>query len=283
MALKRVCCMFYFIAFLWWSQWNGVFAYGAECRAATTSSRRRQLLERVSQVTASTFLLNQPSFALSPEEAEKAYDTYASTYNDLDGGQAASALGIETARAMLISQARGDVLEIGAGTGLNLDKYAADRITSLTLVDISPGMLREAEAKLAEAKILKSVPVKFIQADATSDLVRRFGTQSFDTVVDTFSLCVFGNEGTKRSLNEMRQVVKSTGRVLLLENSRSTNPLLGLYQDGTANVAAAVGGKGCVYNQDVGRLILESGMKIMKEEDYAVGLFRSYVCEARST
>ena len=69
------------------------------------------------------------------------------------------------------------------------------------------------------------------------------------------------------------------GRILLLENSRSSNPLLGMYQDATADAAASIGGKGCVYNQDVASIIHSiEGMNIEKEEMYAAGLFRAYRC-----
>ena len=69
------------------------------------------------------------------------------------------------------------------------------------------------------------------------------------------------------------------GHVLLLENSRSSNPLLGLYQDATAEAAASAGGKGCVYNQDVRALILATnGMTIEQEDGYAAGLFRAFRC-----
>lgn len=68
------------------------------------------------------------------------------------------------------------------------------------------------------------------------------------------------------------------GQVLLLENSRSSNPILGLYQDATSDAAASAGGKGCVYNQDVGSLIRASGMKIEREDLYAAGLFRAFRC-----
>lgn len=147
-----------------------------------------------------------PCHALSPQEAASDYDSYASTYDELDGGEAATVLGIEAARSQLLSQARGHVLEIGVGTGLNLDKYDPRKIASLTLVDISDGMLHEAKDRLKSLEL--HLPVKFVKADATSELVDRFGSESFDTVVDTFSLCVFGNEGAKQGLEQLRGVVK---------------------------------------------------------------------------
>lgn len=55
--------------------------------------------------------------ALTPQEASRQYDTYAPSYDDLDGGKVSVALGIEDARRELIQKAKGDVLEIGVGTG----------------------------------------------------------------------------------------------------------------------------------------------------------------------
>ncbi|KAL7531160.1 hypothetical protein ACHAXR_003876 [Thalassiosira sp. AJA248-18] len=225
--------------------------------------------------------------AITPEQASKSYDTYAATYDNLDGGTIASSLGIDEARKHLLSMAKGNVLEIGVGTGLNLDSYQFTNIQSLTLVDISEGMLSQARVRIQQMKSMgiidDSIPVKIVQADATSELTSLFGKDKFDTVVDTFSLCVMGNEGAKRCLEEMTGVVKKGGdggQVLLIENTRASNPLLGYYQDITASTAADVGGKGCVYNQNVGEMIQQTkGLKIAKEEAFAAGLFRAYTCQ----
>ena len=105
------------------------------------------------------------------------------------------------------------------------------------------------------------------------------GENKFDSVVDTFSLCVMGNEGAKKCIEEMAGVIKPSGKILLVENTRSSNPLLGTYQDITASSAADLGGKGCVYNQNVGEMIDKSkGMRLETEESFAAGLFRSFVC-----
>jgi hypothetical protein len=184
---------------------------GSTTPRSTVSVGRRQIVGEFSLLAllSPLFLLSSPASALSPEEAATAYDSYAETYNDLDGGTASSLLGIEEARFALFRQARGSVLEIGAGTGLNLGKYDLDRISSITLLDISDGMLREAKKRVSSSPELDKISVRFVKADATSDLVDIFGASSFDTVVDSFSLCVMGNEGAKRCLDQVRQVVKS--------------------------------------------------------------------------
>ena len=224
----------------------------------------------------------QPANAISAEEASRSYDTYASTYDDLDGGSAASALGIDAARSSLLSKARGHVLEIGVGTGLNLNRYnfGVGGVTALTLVDISDGMLNEAKSKLSSLGLPSNIHVEFVRADATKDLAERFGRNTFDTVVDTFSLCVMGNNGARGCLEQMRDVVKPAdqgGRILLIENTRSHNPLLGLYQDATAETASQMGGKGCVYNQDVTAILKSTkGLDTLHEEAFVAGLFRSF-------
>jgi len=161
--------------------------------------------------TAVTVLLPQkgPAYAISPNTAATSYDSYASSYDSLDGGDAASALGIDEARLRLLSSAKGHVLEIGVGTGLNIPKYTFDsqKIQSITFVDVSEGMLREAKLKAA-ANIPKQIKVNFIHADATSQLVDLFGSEAFDTVLDTFSLCVMGTEGAEDCLKQMKAVVK---------------------------------------------------------------------------
>jgi len=70
-----------------------------------------------------------------------------------------------------------------------------------------------------------------------------------------------------------------TGQLLLIENTKSSNALIGMYQDATADTAAKMGGKGCVSNQDVKSFInAVDGLTLISEEEYASGVFRSFVC-----
>eukprot|EP00667_Euglena_gracilis_P023408 EG_transcript_26439 len=78
---------------------------------------------------------------------QEAYDGFAATYDDLDDGWAAETLGLQRARQELLAAARGAVLEVAVGTGLNLPLYPWPNVDQLTAIDLSPGMLREAEAK----------------------------------------------------------------------------------------------------------------------------------------
>ena len=178
-----------------------------------TRNKQKQRREFLSGVSMSSlrllFFSKSVAWSLSPEEASTAYDSYAANYDSLDGGKGASVLGIDEARSDLFRQACGNVLEIGAGTGLNLERYDTRKLKSLTLLDISDGMLSQAKNRLSLlGDRFNNVDIKFVKADATSDLVSIFGLASFDTVVDSFSLCTMGNDGAKKCLDQIRQVVK---------------------------------------------------------------------------
>jgi methyltransferase OMS1, mitochondrial len=240
---------------------------------------RSRFIAGCTVVTTHSHVTPSSCYALTPKEAQQQYDTYATKYDQIDGGEITSFLGIDTARKLLIGQAHGKVLEVGVGTGLNLPYYSSDRITSLDLVDISDGMLQEARNKVSALPNLQNIPVNFINADMTSQLIERFGAESFDTVIDTFSMCVLGDQGAMQCLDQLRRVVRSDGQLLLLENSRSSNPLLGLYQDTTADIVANIGGRGCLYNQDIEKLIRSNNhLRIVKEQSFSTGLFRSFSC-----
>ena len=264
--------------------------------------RRRSILTTtlpilLAAASSSTFIIPQRpgAYGLTPLDASRDYDSYATTYNKLDGGSVASSLGIDNARKALLSNSaivKGKVLEIGAGTGINLDYYNFSNdnvIESLTLVDISEGMLNVAKAKW-EGKLTSSttsakIPtvVNFIKADVTTELITTFTPNTYDVIIDTFSLCTMGTSGALHALQQMTSIVKPNGYVLLIENTRSsTNALLGLYQDSTSALAATLGGKGCVYNQNVKQMIETiDELVIVQEVSFLWGLFTSFTCQKK--
>jgi SAM-dependent methyltransferase len=130
-------------------------------------------------------------------------------------------LGMAARRQALVSRASGRVLEIGAGTGLNLAHYP-ETIEELVLAEPSEPMARRLERRLRGP-------------GATATLVRApaealpFPDASFDTVVSTMVLCTV--EHPAQAIAEARRVLRPGGRLLFLEHVRSSAGPLAWWQD----------------------------------------------------
>jgi SAM-dependent methyltransferase len=120
-------------------------------------------------------------------------------------------LGMARRRRELLADARGTVLEIGAGTGLNLPHYP----TGLEeLVLLEPGARMGGHIDLDRAP--EGVPVRLEQAPAE---YLPFEDGSFDTVVSTLVLCTVVDP--QRAVAELARVLRPGGRLLFLEHVRA--------------------------------------------------------------
>lgn len=120
-------------------------------------------------------------------------------------------LGMAARRRQLLAGARGAVLEIGAGTGLNLPHYPAD-LDAIVLAE--PGVRMADHIDLDRAPA--GVPVRLEQAPAEQ---LPFEDATFDTVVSTLVLCTVGDP--ERAVAEVARVLRPGGRLLFLEHVRA--------------------------------------------------------------
>lgn len=116
----------------------------------------------------------------------------------------------EDGRQWVCSQARGSVLEIGVGTGRNLEMYPND--VDLVGIDLSPAMLGFARARARQ--LGRDVDLQLGDAQALS-----FAAESFDTVVVTLALCAVPDD--RLAIREMARVLRPDGRLVWLEHVRS--------------------------------------------------------------
>jgi ubiquinone/menaquinone biosynthesis C-methylase UbiE len=132
--------------------------------------------------------------------------------------------GLGEMRRTLLATASGRVLELGAGTGLNLGHYT-DAVTELVLAEPDPHMASRLRERLATEGSAAGRP-SVIEAPA-EDLP--FDDESFDVVVATLVLCTVDDPA--RALAEVRRVLVEGGRFLYLEHVRSPRPRLARWQD----------------------------------------------------
>ena len=129
--------------------------------------------------------------------------------------------GLREIRRRLVETASGRVLEIGTGTGANLDHYGP-AVESLTLTEPERPMLRRLEPRVRER-----APHATVLRAPAEDLP--FEDDSFDTAVSTLVLC--GVADQPRALRELRRVLRPGGRLIFVEHVRSDDPKLARMQD----------------------------------------------------
>ena len=124
-------------------------------------------------------------------------------------------------RPMIRDRIKGSkALEVGVGTGKNLDYYPDD--IEITAVDLSPRMLKRAQQRVR----LLGLDVTLLEMDTQS---LGFPDQYFDTVFATFVFCSVPNP--VEGLKELRRVCKPNGRLVMMEHVRPVNKALGIIFD----------------------------------------------------
>ncbi len=159
--------------------------------------------------------------------------------------------GLRELRADIVGSASGRTLEIGAGTGLNLEHYGTG-VTELVLAEPDPHMAKRLRRKLETGRPpVGSVEVVDVAAGELS-----FPDASFDTVVSTLVLCTVPDAG--RAMREIVRVLRPGGTFRYIEHVRDRpGTRRARWQDRLERPWGRLGG-GCHPNRDTGRLIAEA-------------------------
>ena len=159
--------------------------------------------------------------------------------------------GLREERRELLAQASGRTLEVGAGTGLNLEHYPA-AVTELVLTEPDPHMAAKLRPKLGQSG--RSAEV----IEAPGERLP-FEDSSFDTVALTLVLCTAPDPGAV--LREVERVLKPGGRFLFIEHVRSDDEGLARWQD-RLHTPWYLFGDGCHCNRPTLDTIEGSGLRV---------------------
>ncbi|KAJ1515115.1 Methyltransferase-like protein 7B [Coelomomyces lativittatus] len=178
---------------------------------------------------------------MSPQSTTAIYDIIAKDY-DKELYWDEWRMGMLLLRRWLISKAKGDVLEIAAGTGRNLPYYSIGKVRTLSFLDTSSAMLSQLHSKPC------LIPFRSYLSEAER---LPFPSQAFDSVISTFSLCSV--EDPVITLVEAVRVLKPGGSMYLLEHGVSKYTWLNSWINKDAPLHAAK--FGCWYNRNIQTMV----------------------------
>jgi ubiquinone/menaquinone biosynthesis C-methylase UbiE len=156
-------------------------------------------------------------------------------------------------RERVLSSARGRVLEIGIGSGLNLPFYGT-HVEEILGLDPVTRLISMAQGAAEHSKI----PVTFITGSAESIPIDDHG---IDTVVTTWTLCSIPN--AVGALREMRRVLRPDGQLLFVEHGLAPEESVRKWQNRLTPVWKRIGG-GCHLNRPIDALIESAGFGIVR-------------------
>ncbi len=165
--------------------------------------------------------------------------------------------GVRDARGSLVGDLSGEVLEVGAGTGVNFDHYGAG--ARVTAIDYSPHMVKRAQRKAMQTE----VDITVQQANVEQ---LPFADGQFDHAIATLVFCSVDEPAA--GLAEIRRVTKAGGSVRLLEHVRADGRRMRRLQ-GWITPSWRLLSDGCHLNRDTVAAVERGGLTVDSVEDVA--------------
>jgi len=160
-------------------------------------------------------------------------------------------------REQVVPLAKGEVLEVGMGSGINLSLYKPEQVSRVWGLEPSTGMRQKAQKNLSEAE----VNVEWLDLPGEEIPLE---DESVDTVLLTYTLCTIPD--WQKALQQMHRVLKPQGTLLFCEHGRSPLDKVNKWQDRLTPLWKKFAG-GCHLNRPIATYIEECGFKIEKLEN----------------
>jgi len=158
---------------------------------------------------------------------------------------------IEKQRAKVVPLAKGRVLEIGIGSGLNLPHYDPAKVNAVIGVDPDEHIWARSKARREAADFeIERIGLSGEDIPMESD--------SADTVVVTYSLCTIPDP--VKALREMRRILKPGGEILFSEHGRAPDDGVAKWQSRIDPIWSKLAG-GCHSGRDIPGLFAQAGLE----------------------
>ena len=161
---------------------------------------------------------------------------------------------IDKQRAKIIPFAKGRVLEIGIGSGLNLPHYDAAQVDRVIGVDPDEHIWTRSQNRREAV----SFPIERLGLSG-EDIPME--SNSVDTVVVTYSLCTIPDP--VKALTEMRRILTTDGEILFCEHGRAPNKSVAKWQSRIDPIWSKLAG-GCHSGRDIPNLFAQADLKIIE-------------------
>lgn len=158
-------------------------------------------------------------------------------------------------RKKLLSEVKGEILEVGFGTGLNLGCYP-EYVKKITVIDVNEVLGEKARKRIEE---------QFIRVDYRKISAEKlpFEDNCFDSVVSTFTFCSIPD--IESALSEFYRVLKPEGRLFFLEHGISIDKPISFFQNLINPIFKAAS---CSLDRDMKAIVGATSFEIVKLEQF---------------
>ncbi|MDA7542495.1 class I SAM-dependent methyltransferase [Gammaproteobacteria bacterium] len=152
-------------------------------------------------------------------------------------------------RQKVVPLAKGKVLDIGIGSGLNIPFYNSDKIDKVIGIDPSHELIDLAKQLANDSKA--SIELVIGSAESIP-----YPDNFFDTVLVTYTMCTIPNVAIANK--EMWRVLKDDGRLIFCEHGLAPDKKISKWQNRIDPFWGKIAG-GCHLNRDIQKLITDAG------------------------
>ena len=160
-------------------------------------------------------------------------------------------------RKKVVPFAKGNILEIGIGSGLNIPFYEAEDINKIWGIDPSEELIAMAKKQIND----DTPDIEFIISKA-EDI--DFDDAFFDTILMTYTMCTISN--LSEAFREIRRVIKPSGTLIFCEHGIAPDENVVKWQNRINTFWPKISG-GCNINKDIPRIVESLGFSITNLEN----------------